>query len=191
MSVVSPAPVSPPQSSGNNTPQHWLAPPCVCDIIVMQYYAVHMHVILLGDSSENNHIQIFISPSHSMQVFTCTCMKILNSICVWSENNNVNHLAYQPSCLLTIRPIDNQDYWPSSLLTMVPKIHHVPIEQSTILPSDIWSIFATIKPFTLLRCGALEQQFCLTECTTQGDIWVYVIDCDWECLLHVRPEIKL
>ena len=50
----------------------------------------------------------------------------------------INHWAYRPSSLSTIKPIDHQAYQPSS--------------QLTIKPINLWSSFATFKPFGLFLC---------------------------------------
>ena len=47
-------------------------------------------------------------------------------------------------CLLTIKSMDHRAYQPSSL--------------STIEPIDLWSSFATFKPFGLLHLGSLAKQ---------------------------------
>ena len=80
----------------------------------------------------------------------------------------IDHRAYQPLSLSTIEPIDNWAYWllslltiepidhwayrPSSLSTIKPIDHRAyrPSSLLTIKPIDLWSSFATFKPFGLL-----------------------------------------
>ena len=67
----------------------------------------------------------------------------------------INHWAYKPLCLSTIgpiEPIDHWAYWPSSLLTIKPIDHQAygPSSPLTIKSINLWSSFATFKPFGLL-----------------------------------------
>ena len=76
------------------------------------------------------------------------CQSVRNKNPSASQNwsiRPINHQAYQPSSLLIIEPINHQAYQPLSPLT--------------IESIDLWSSFATFKPFHLLgefwHCGQL------------------------------------
>ena len=70
----------------------------------------------------------------------------------------MDHRAYRPSSLSTIKPINHQAYQPSSLSTIIPIVHlaypikwsYKPSSPLTIEPIDLSSSFATFKPFGLL-----------------------------------------
>ena len=61
----------------------------------------------------------------------------------------IDHQAYQPFSLLTIEPIA---YRPWSLSIIEPINHQAywPSSPLTTMPIDLWSSFATFKPFGLL-----------------------------------------
>ena len=63
----------------------------------------------------------------------------------------IDHLADWPLSPSTIMPINHQAYWPSSLSNIKPIDYraHWPLSPLTIEPIDLWSSFATFKPFGL------------------------------------------
>ena len=86
-----------------------------------------------------------------MDIYISTCRVSQKKWCVSLLQQQANapffwDTLYQPSSLSTIESIDHQAYLPLSLSTIEPIR---PSSQSTIEPIDLWSSFATFKPFGL------------------------------------------
>ena len=108
-------------------------------------------VTVLSYSDLNMYKRLYKCPSVRPSV--CQSPKPLSlSELLLSTSEPINQWAYQPSSLSTIEPINHQAYQPSSLLIIEPINHQAyqPLSPLTIEPIDLWSSFATFKPFPLV-----------------------------------------
>ena len=90
-------------------------------------------------------------------------LQLQMSFCLSVRNQNPSasqNCSYWPLSLSTIEPIDHWACWPLNLLTIGPSNHQAyrpsslstikPINHWPFAPIDLWSSFATFKPFSLL-----------------------------------------
>ena len=101
----------------------------------------------------NTHLwcKYFVSiPDKEDMIFSRVSYSRISNVCLSVHHKNPlasQNCSYQPLSLSTIEPINHQAYRPSSLLT--------------IEPIDLWSSFATFKPFglfTFLKHTSTEGQ---------------------------------
>ena len=106
-----------------------------------------LRLYIFSHESNSTIANIFLS----VHLSVCLSVRLKSKPLCLSELP-IDHQAYQPSSLTTIQPINHWAYRPSSLLTIKPIDHQVyrPSSPLTIKPIELWSSFATFKPFGLL-----------------------------------------
>ena len=97
-------------------------------------FQVEFFILLIQAKNKVTPIYQFSVEKATLELQMSITPLVRQSISHQNPLTSQNH-SHQPSCLLTIEPIDHQAYQPSSL--------------STIEPIDILSSFATFKPFGL------------------------------------------